>query len=76
MSHQLLPVCFSERLSLIAISSHMSVLCSARSLSRLPCASTTFRKMIHIRWCCTDRLKPPHLSGTIAIASELPVIQA
>src|SRR5258708_4321422 len=39
---------------------HMSVLCSAESLSRLPCAiNTTFRKMIHIRWCCTDRLRPP-----------------
>src|SRR6266566_7905175 len=28
---------------------HMSVLCSAESLSRLPCAiNTTFRKMIHM----------------------------
>jgi hypothetical protein len=44
---------------------HMSVLCSAESLSRLPCAiNTTFRKMIHIRWCCTDRLRPPGFSAT------------
>jgi len=43
----------------------MSVLCSAESLSRFPCViNTTFRKMIHIRWCCIDRLRPPRFSCT------------
>src|ERR1700738_3901995 len=44
---------------------HMSVLCSAESLSRLPCViNTTFRKMIHIRWCCIDRLSWHDFAGT------------
>jgi hypothetical protein len=44
---------------------HMSILCSVESLSRFPCAiNTTFRKLIHIRWCCTDQLSPPRFSGT------------
>src|SRR6202020_2717778 len=43
---------------------HMSILCSVESLSRFPCAiNTTLRKCIHIRWCCTDRLRPPDFSG-------------
>jgi hypothetical protein len=44
---------------------HMSVLCSPESLSRFPCViNTTFRKMIHIRWCCIDRLRPPFFSAS------------
>jgi hypothetical protein len=36
---------------------HMSARYSAESLFRLPCAmNTTFRKMIHSRWCCIDQL--------------------
>jgi len=43
---------------------HMSGLCCAETLSRFPCViNTTFRKMIHNRWCCIDRLRPPGLSG-------------
>src|SRR5580700_2970598 len=35
-----------------------SVLCSAESLSPFPCViNTTFRKIIHIRWCCIDQLR-------------------
>src|ERR1035441_7328287 len=47
---------------------HISVLCSAESLTRLPCViNTTFREMIHIRWCCTDRLRPPGFSASSGI---------
>jgi hypothetical protein len=51
---------------------HMSVLCSAESLSRFPCViNTTFRKMIHIRWCCIDRLRPPDFSGSSVMVCVL-----
>jgi hypothetical protein len=63
---------------------HRSVLCSPESLSRFPCViNTTFRKMIYIRWCCIDRLRPPRFAGTTiqnlelvgSITSELPTIR-
>jgi hypothetical protein len=43
---------------------HMSDLCSAESLTRLPCLiNTAFRKMIHIRRCCIGRLRPSRFQG-------------
>src|SRR5665213_3638006 len=52
---------------------HMSVLCSAESLTRLPCViNTTFRKMIHIRWCCIDRLNWHQIAGTSDLSHRLP----
>ena len=39
---------------------HISALCAAES-PPFPCAiNTTFREKIYIRWCCIDRLRPPH----------------
>src|ERR1035437_272016 len=51
---------------------HMSVLCSAESLTRLPCViNTTFRKMIHIRWCCIDRLNWHRLPGSSFLCGDI-----
>ena len=44
---------------------HMSARCSAESLSRFPCAmNTTFKKIIPMRWCCIDRLRPPGFAAS------------
>jgi hypothetical protein len=52
-----------QRLSRFPTTPHV-VLCSADSLSLFACViNTTFRKIIHIRWCCIDQLRPPVLIG-------------
>jgi hypothetical protein len=52
---------------------HMSVLCSAESLSRFPCViNTTFREMIHSRWCCIDRLSWHKFAASSVEVAENP----
>jgi AraC-like DNA-binding protein len=47
---------------------HMSVLCIADRLTRLPCVlNAIFREKIYIRWCCIDRLSSDRLAGPILI---------